>query len=107
MPPLPWGNPALFPTIFIPDGYEGPRLGYPWIEFGRMTLTRRTAAWTNQTEDFRSEGTAALTGGAGRRAAAPRRPEPAVSAAPEQDRAGSQTESPEPQQAGRARLVVP
>lgn len=36
--PLPWGNPAIFPAIFIPDGYQGPPLGYPWIEFGRMTL---------------------------------------------------------------------
>ncbi len=44
VPPLPWGNPVLFRAIFIPDGYEGSRPGYPWVEFGRMTLARTTAA---------------------------------------------------------------
>ncbi len=38
LPEIPWGDPAMFPAIFIPDGYQGPRPGYPWIEFGRMTL---------------------------------------------------------------------
>ena len=38
LPAIPWGDPAIFPAIFIRDGDQGPRPGYPWIEFGRMTL---------------------------------------------------------------------
>lgn len=38
LPAIPWGDPAIFPAIFIPDGYQGARPGYPWIEFGRVTL---------------------------------------------------------------------
>ena len=38
LPPTPWGDPAIFPAIFIPDGYQGPPPGYPWIEFGRISL---------------------------------------------------------------------
>jgi hypothetical protein len=35
---------VTFPAVFIPDGYDGPRLGYPWIELGRMTLPGRRVA---------------------------------------------------------------
>ena len=41
LPATPWSDPAVFRAIFIPDGYQGPRPGYPWIEFGRMTLRVR------------------------------------------------------------------
>ncbi len=37
-PTILWSNPAIFSAMLIPDGYQGPRPGYPWIEFGRMTL---------------------------------------------------------------------
>jgi hypothetical protein len=45
---LPWGNPAIFRAMFIPDGHEGPRPGYPWIEFGRMSLRVGSAGGTRQ-----------------------------------------------------------
>jgi len=38
MPPVPWANAAVFPAIWIPDSHQGPRPGYPWVEFGRMAL---------------------------------------------------------------------
>ena len=41
LPATPWSDPAVFRAIFIPDGYQGPRPGYPWIEFGRMSLRVR------------------------------------------------------------------
>jgi len=37
-------NPLGLPCIFVPDDHGGQRLGYPWIEFGRMTLHRKPAA---------------------------------------------------------------
>jgi hypothetical protein len=34
--------------MFIPDGDGGPRPGYPWVEFGRMTLHPRPATGTRE-----------------------------------------------------------
>ena len=34
------------PFIFVPDGYVGPRPGYPWFEAGRMTLPKGEEAMT-------------------------------------------------------------
>jgi hypothetical protein len=28
LPAGPWGDPAIFPAIFIPDGHQGQRPGY-------------------------------------------------------------------------------
>ena len=35
---MPWSQPVSMPAMWIPDGYQGPPPGYPWMEFGRLTL---------------------------------------------------------------------
>ncbi|HME23311.1 MAG TPA: hypothetical protein VKI44_18620 [Acetobacteraceae bacterium] len=38
-----WPHAVCFRAILIPDDYDGPRPGYPWVEFGRMTLGKPQA----------------------------------------------------------------
>lgn len=47
-PPLPWSNTVAFRAIWTPDDHQGPQPGYPWIEFGRMTLPRAAEASNNR-----------------------------------------------------------
>ena len=43
------------PFIWVPDGYAGPRPGYPWFEAGRMTVSaERLAAWSAANASLRS-----------------------------------------------------
>ncbi len=45
--PMPQGvfaHPVCFDAIWIPDGYDGPMPGYPWVQFGRMTLSQQQAS---------------------------------------------------------------
>jgi hypothetical protein len=40
------GQPAALRAIWLPDDYNGPQPGHPWIEFGRMMLD--PASWTGE-----------------------------------------------------------
>ncbi len=68
-------------AIFIPDGYDGKRPGYPWVEVGRMALGQRPAtirATAARSTPLRVDDPAAITG----RATAPRTAGPGPEASP-------------------------
>lgn len=77
------------PFIWIPDGYAGPRPGYPWFEAGRMTLgAKQLEPWPPcrltpwGAEALPSNDAANVQQGAGEASAGPQPPGPAAADRP-------------------------